>query len=397
MKLNKNAVAALVTDKPDHVYWDDTLPGFGVRLRGQSKRWIIQYRVGSQQRRESLGDVPRVGLDDARRIARHRFAQIELGSDPAADKAKARAEAATARLTLGAVSDRYLDAKRDVMRPNSYRDTARYFTMHWLPLRGRALAAITRAEVAARLQEITKAHGRVAASRARANLSALYSWSLKEGLCEGNPVIATNDPGTGTKARERVLSDHELAAVWSACDADDDFSRIVRLLVLTGARRQEIGSVKWSEVDLDSGVLAIPGERTKNHRSLTLPLPPMTLDILRSTPRRRDYVFGDRGDGFSSWSTSTATLKVRLGASVAPWTLHDLRRTMRTGLGRIGVQPHVAELVIGHARRGVDAVYDRGRYEREIARALALWAEHLASIIDGKPSKVVTMPARGGR
>jgi integrase len=393
MRLTKHAVAALATDKPDHVFWDDDMPGFGIRLRGDAKRWIIQYRVGQQQRRESLGDIRKVALDDARKIAKKRFAQIELGADPAADKAKARADAAATRLTLGAVADRYLDAKRDVMRANSFRNTARFFAMHWLPFRDRALAAITRADVAARLQEITKERGRVAASQARSRLSALFAWAMKEGLCDANPTVATNDPAAGVMARERVLADHELATIWNACADDDYFSRIVRLLILTGCRRHEIGGLQWSEIDFDSGVMTIPGERTKNHRVLALPLPRMALDILRSTSKRGDFVIvGDRP--FSSWSTSAAALKVRLGGlwvSLAPWTLHDLRRTMRTGLGAIGVQPHVAELVIGHVKGGIEAIYDRHKYEREIARALALWADHVASIVEGRERKIVPL------
>ena len=103
MKLTKTAVVALTTDKPDQVFWDDEIPGFGVRLRGGTKRWLIQYRVGLQQRRESLGDVRRVSLD-VLKIARQRFAQIELGADPAADRDRARALAAKVALTVGAVS-----------------------------------------------------------------------------------------------------------------------------------------------------------------------------------------------------------------------------------------------------------------------------------------------------
>ena len=93
MKLTKATLTTLKTDKVDHVFWDDDLPGFGIRLRGPTRRWIIQYRIGRQQRRESLGDIRRVELEAARKIARQRFAQIELGVDPGADRIKARAEA----------------------------------------------------------------------------------------------------------------------------------------------------------------------------------------------------------------------------------------------------------------------------------------------------------------
>jgi integrase len=180
--------------------------------------------------------------------------------------------------------------------------------------------------------------------------------------------------------------------------------RIVKLLILTGCRREEIGGLKWAEIDLGSGILTIPGERTKNRRALVLTLPAMALDILRTAPRRagRDFVFGDRGSyGFNVWSYSKVALDNRItiagGKPLPHWTLHDTRRTMRTGLSKLGVAPHIAELTINHVKGGVAAIYDRHRYERDIKQALALWAEHVASIIDGKPSKVIAMPARGGR
>jgi Arm DNA-binding domain len=231
MKLTTAAVASLILPpgKNDHIEWDETLPGFGVRLRGRSKGWVVQYRFGHQQRRESLGDVRKVKLDDARRIARQRFAQVEMGTDPAAER-----EAATAAaLTLAAAAERYLDARRDRMRPNTYKAAERYFSMYWKPLRERPLAAVKRADVAVRLQELTHAHGRTAAARARDYLSAMFSWAMREGLCEANPVLATNDPAAGILPRDRVLSDDEIRIVWNAC-GDDTAGRIVRLLLLTG-------------------------------------------------------------------------------------------------------------------------------------------------------------------
>ena len=171
-EFTKDAVAALVlpTGKADHIEWDDTLPGFGVRLRGKGKRWVVQYRVGAQQRRESLGDVRKVNLDDARKIARQRFARVELGVDPVAERQSANASA----VTLGVVIARYLDAKQDVLRPSSYKAAKRYLEEHWKPLHGRALEAIRRADIAARLQETSRQYGRTSAARARDNLSALY-------------------------------------------------------------------------------------------------------------------------------------------------------------------------------------------------------------------------------
>jgi integrase len=398
MKFTTGSVGRLTmpAGKNDHIVWDPELPGFGLRLRGDTRRWVVQYRVQRQQRREGLGDVRKVSLDDARKAARQRFAQLELGVDPTADKAKARAAADAARLTLAVVSERYLDMKEGVVRPATLRAAKWHFEGLWKPLRSRPIEAIRRADVAARLTEIAKANGRVSAARARTALSALYGWALREGLCETNPVVATNDPGEGVPSRGRVLSDRELRAIWRAC-LDDDFGKIVKLLVLTGCRRTEIGSLCWKEVDLDTGVLIIPGARVKNHKSLELTLPPAAIEILRSVRRRSDCVFGRRGTGFGSWSYASRALQLRIaeaeGRPLAPFVLHDLRRTMRTGLGRLGVRPDVAELVIGHSKGGVQAIYDKHRYQGEIAAALSLWSNHVAAVAEGGESNVV--PIRG--
>src|SRR6516165_3700204 len=225
MKLTASSVAALTrpAGKTDHIEWDDSLPGFGVRLRGNSARYTIQYRAGTQQRRESLGDVRRITLDQARTIARQRFAQVELGTDPAAEKAKVRAASAVMALTLNVAAERYLDYKKDRLSRSSFNGAQRHFHKHFAPLLGRPLADITRKEIAARLQEIIKEYGATTAARARSTLSSLFVWAMKEGLVEGNqnPVALTNDPLSGVdNSRDRVLSNVELAKVWAACRDD---------------------------------------------------------------------------------------------------------------------------------------------------------------------------------
>lgn len=360
MKLTRKAVAALAlpAGKDDTVYWDDSLPGFGVRLRGKSKSWLIQYRAGQRQHREALGDVRKVGLEDARRIARQRFAQIELGIDPALEKAKRTIEATATALTLAEVVRRFLDTRRDELRHNSYRGVKLHLTEHWQPLAGRPIGSIGRADVAAHLQTLAKERGRVAAARSRSTLSALYAWAMAEGLADGNPTIGTNQPDRGVRARERVLDGAELAAIWKAAAEGDGRGNIVRLLILLGCRRQEIGGLLWSEVDFDRGSLTVGSERTKNHRTLTLPLPAAALEILRAMPRQGEFVFG--GDrGFSSWGA----LKTRIdaGSGVSGWVLHDLRRSVATGMADIGIQPHVIEQILNHQsghKRGPAGISD---------------------------------------
>jgi integrase len=392
VKLTKDAVEKLIRpqDKADYTVWDDELPCFGVRMRGTSKKWDCLYRVNGKQRRESLGDVRKITLEDARKIARQRFAQVELGIDPGAERTKAKVQA----LLFGAVIDRYLDDRKG-LRPRTLENLTRHLKNHWKPLHSLPLSEIKRADVAARVQELSKERGRHAAARARDNLSALYGWAMGEGLCEANPVVATNDPLKGVAARDRVLNDDEIRAIWTAC-RDDDFGRIVKLLLLSGCRRDEIGGLRWSEINLETGVLTIPGTRTKNHRTLELKLPGTALGILRSQPRRReDYVFGLRGRAFSAWSYNSLRLNARIveaqGKPLAPWRLHDLRRTMRSNLGRLGVPPHVAELAINHVKGGVQGVYDRHKYQPEIGAALALWATHLLAVVEGRESNVVAL------
>ena len=377
-------------------FWDDDLPGFGIRLR-RSKRTLrikktfrIQYRVGLQQRSEEVSTHGKVSLEDARRIAWQRFAQAKLGVDPAAAKDKARALATKAALTLGAVSERYLDNKRDVVRSSTHREATRHFAVQWASLRDRPISGVARADVAAQLQLIKRKHGRTSAARARANLSAMYTWAIGEALCDINPCLGTNNPAADLKSRDRVLSDAELQTVWTAV-GDDDFGKIARLLILTGCRRNEIGSLRWSDIDFEAGVLTVRADVAKNGHALELPLPVLALGILQSMPRRGDLVFGARGTGFTSWSIATQAMRQRITKPMAPWTLHDLRRSMRTGLGRIGVPPHIAELLINHVRGGVEAVYDKYSYDGEKRAALARWADHVLAVTEGRESNVVSL------
>ncbi|PWT80381.1 MAG: integrase [Acidobacteria bacterium] len=392
MKLTAKTLSTIAAPpgKADHVEWDDATPGFGVRLRGASKTWIIQYRIGRQQRRESLGDVRKVSLDDARTIARQRFALVQLGTDPVAER---RREQATAELTLTKVAGRYLDAKHGTMRPSSHQAATRYLRKHWAPLAERPLAEIKREHIAARLQELVTENGRIAAARARDCLASMYSWAIREGLCETNVALATNDPEAGVAARDRILSDAEIKALWQAA-GDGDFGRVVRLLLLTGCRRSEIGGLKWSEIS-DDGTLSISGARTKSGRPLVLPLPPAAIALL--PPRgASEYVFGPRGKPMCNWSNAKLQLDAYIATTTKQtftWRLHDLRRTMRSGLGRLGVIPHIAELAIGHGPKGLTKVYDRYTYVAEVGSALARWAEHVTALVEERAAKVTALRA----
>lgn len=257
---------------------------------------------------------------------------------------------------------------------------------------------VTRADVAACHRAISNRGHTVAAAQARSAISTLYSWAMGEGLADENPVIGTNRPKK-SDPRERVLKDDELAAVWRAC-GDDDFGKIIRLLVLTGCRRLEIGGLRWREFDRETGTLTLPPERVKNGRKHALQLPNIAVEIIESVPRSvdddRDHLFGARSRrGFCAWTQQKADLDTRLRGRVGPWTIHDLRRTAATGMANLGIQPHVVEAVLNHYlghRAGVAGVYNRAPYELEIRAALALWADHVKCIVGGGDRKIVTFP-----
>jgi integrase len=217
-------------------------------------------------------------------------------------------------------------------------------------------------------------------------------------LAEINPIIGTLKP-KDAEPRERVLSDQELAAIWRA-SGDDAYGKVIKLLILTGARRAEVGGMKWSEVDFERGTWSLPPARIKNARGHVLPLSALALHIIENVPERvgRDHLFGTRSSaGLSHWHAKT-DLDRKLGAAVAPWRIHDLRRTLATRLCDLGTAPHVVEQILNHQsghRAGVAGVYNRSDYANETRAALALWADHVRSIVAGDKPKVLPFKASG--
>jgi integrase len=401
VQLDNKTVAslALLDGKADAIFFDNELPGFGLRLRaGGHRTWIAQYRAHGRTRRLTIGAVEKLTLVEARKAARKILAKVELGEDPQGDReAKRRA----AVHTLCSVAEAYLEARKRELRPASYRVTKLYLTgAYFKPLHTTAITKITHPDVAARISAIKRASGDVTARQARAALSSMYKWAMGEGLMgvsPFNPVVGTNVPA-GPRARERVLSNHELIAVWRAL-GDDDFGKIIKLLVLSGARRSEIGGMRWSEIDLERGLWCLPGARAKNKRPHVLPLLQMALDILKSVPRwaGRDQLFGTRAEaGFTEWDRAKRKLDAHLGGAVALWKIHDLRRTTATRLADLGVQPHIIEAVLNHQgghKRGVAGTYNRSPYEREVKAALALWSEHVVALIEDREEKIIPLRA----
>ena len=366
------------------IVWDTKLPGFGLRTRNGKRTWIFQYKLGKQNRRIKLGG-PELTRDKARQLAQAEkgklaVAKLGHGLDPAAEREKRRTEAKPHRAAFASIIPIYLDARRAGIKDATYELQERYLNSHWKALHGLPLDGITRADVAASLTTIAKGNGPVAANRARSTLSKFYVWAIGEGLCDNNPVVGTNKRDENDP-RERSLSNAETAAVWLGA-ADSDYGQILKLLLLTGCRRSEIGDLKWSELDTEARTITLPRERTKNHQQHIVPLSDAAMSILASIKHRdRDYVFGrTRAGGFSGWSKSKDDFD-KVVKLKEPWTVHDLRRTVRTGLGELGIQPHIAEAVLNHIPPKLIRTYDRNKYESEKRAALDQWATHLKSVV----------------
>ena len=258
--------------------------------------------------------------------------------------------------------------------------------LHALPV-----TDIRRADVASLIRKVAIQHGEMSAMRTRAALSRFWSWLIANDKVEFNVVSGTE--GFSTPKRSRVLDDDELRALWAATDVPDDFHLIVRLCLWTGCRRSEAGGMRWSE--LKHGVWTVPAERSKNHRSLVLPLPRQARAELDAWPRvvGRDPLFGRSATGFQGWSVRKQRLDVRLGFS-ASWGLHDLRRTTQTRMAALGIREEIVSRLLNHAQGPIAEAYNQHRYLSEKAHALQLWADTLERLTGPEHANVFSLDER---
>jgi integrase len=391
MKLTQSNIAKIrreAGDK-DHIEWDEALPGFGLRVRDGRCTWIVQYKIGDKNRRITLGTTEQLTADEARdgwidpqsQEKRAGAAKILVNARDGFDHVVARVERREkAAETLGVVITTYLEARKPVLRPRAYSEVKRHLEKYWQPLHDVPLRSVKRLNVTARVNAIARDNGAVTANLCRASLSAFYRWCIGEGICDANPVAGSNKREDINGPRERSLSDAEAAAIWLATP-DGDYGNIIKLLFLTGCRLNEIGCLQWSEVNLETKTITLPATRTKNHTEHTVPLTDKAVAILEAIPRRvgRDLVFGVGKGGFGAWTKAKLNLQAK--SKTEGWTPHDIRRTVRTGLGKLGVEPHVAEACLNHLPARLIRTYDRNTYAAEKRAALDAWASHLSVVI----------------
>jgi integrase len=361
--------------------WDTDCAGFGARRQTRDVHFYLRYRLGGRQHMKRIG---RLGApwtpETARQLARVGLGEVAKGQHPTFGNGHAKAEGET----FGDLVPRFLERKRGELRPRTFAELSRHLTLHALPFTGVRIAEIDKRTIAERLDEIETGSGGVTRNRVKVSLSTFWNWAGRQGLADGNPVRGTET--VKERRRDRVLSDAELAQVWKAL-APGTFGDMLRLLILTGQRRNEIALLEWKEVDLGKGLIRLGPERTKNKHPHEIPLSGIALTILKRNlpgPHVADpggFVF----ERFTSWFTAKAALDRRL-QGMAPWTIHDARRTVATGLGNLRVGPHIIETILNHRgghRAGVAGTYNRSAYPEEVREALARWADHVAALASG--------------
>src|SRR4051794_8471460 len=268
-----------------------------------ARSWILRTRIGGRTVKLTIGNAAVLPVAEARAKARDALSRVERGEDP---RLAAAEEAAARRLTLGGVVRDYLEHRAaDRLKPRTLGEARRALEVLWSPLHHLPVARVPRARVASRLLEIKAERGPIAANRARAYLSGCFTWAVRQGLAEANPVAGTEAPGV-ERRRERVLDLEELRLIWRATEEPFGYHRVVRLLILLGARRDEVGAMAWGELSDDLATWVLPASRTKTGQSRELPLPTQVIGIITGTPRiaGQANLFGR--NGFKAWSQSKA-------------------------------------------------------------------------------------------
>jgi integrase len=385
----------LPAGKAEAFHFDARCPGLAVRIQRTGKPTFTVWFTapGGKRKRMTLGPVAGIDLDAARRQATEIVNAARAGRDPSAERKLARRAAADV-LTVGDMIDAYLrDHAEGRQRPRTLIETKRALERHWATVHGLPAAEMTRRDISARLIELKRTSGPVGANRARAHLSAAYAWAMKAGLLaqiDVNPVI--NTVRVEETTRERVLSPAELRAIWRATDDGTNHGAIIRLLTLTGARKAEVGGMAWSEIDRDRKLWSLAGARVKNGRPHELPLSWQAWEIISEFPElpRCPFLFGRRGKApFSGWSQCKARLDARIaeqqGAPLAPWRVHDVRRSFATLAAEHElIEPHIIEAILNHVsghQNGVAGVYNRAAYREPKRAGLEAWTDWLSNIV----------------
>ena len=378
-----------------------------------AKSWAVRYRHAGKPRKLTLGQYPALPLAQAREMARESLVRVSRGEDPAADRtAAAEAERAARDAAERAQRDRF-EVVADLfferyLKPNnrSADESKRIIDKMLTPTWGaRSIRDITRRDVIELLDGIVDRGSPIMANRVLALVRKLFNWAIERDIIEASPVAGVKAPSK-EESRDRVLSDVELVEVLAATEKMKyPFGPLLKLMVLSAQRRDEVAGMRWQDIDLERAVWTIPASVAKNNTIHEVPLPPAAVALIKGIPRlgRSEFVFSTTGrtpvSGFSKAKEKLDGLvlgnrrKIVEEAGGDPasvqappdWRFHDLRRTAASGMARLGIPPHVVEKLLNHSSgtiKGVAAIYNRHEYHEERRRALEVWATHTERLLN---------------
>jgi integrase len=372
--LTDKGVAALKPRPQRFTFPDPELTGHYVRVtpNGNKTFSVVARAPNGKQVWAAVGAADAMPIKEARERARVAIGRIRDGLSAF--------EAAPN--TFGEIAEQWLT--RHVQAKGLVTDyqIGRLLHVHVLPQWGtRPFLQIRRSDVAALLDRVEDNHGARQADMVLTVVRSLMNWFATRHDDYTPPIVkGMRRQNPKQHERERILDDAEIRAVWKAAESNGTFGGILRLALLTGQRRTKISTMKWADLS-DDGEWTIPKAPREKDTAGTIKLPDVALAIIRAQPRlaSNPHVFAGRGNGpFCGFGATKATFDTKL-PDVAPWVIHDLRRTARSLLSRAGVLSEHAERVMGHAIGGVEGTYDRHKYADEKADALA----RLAALIEG--------------
>jgi integrase len=394
-KITKRSVDALISTGSEGFLWDDGIKGFGAKITSSGiVSYILQFRMGGREartRRYKIGShgspwTPTTARSEAERLSM----LIAQGIDPAEAEKQRRREA------VDLAFQNYADRFEKACVGRGWRVLVeRSLRIHVKPVLGsKPLPKITRVDVVAVFDRMP---GPQIANRRNvfAVLRRMFRWAVSRGDIDRSPMEGMETP-PAVKARDRWLSDDELGRVWvHALNTHRCFGPIVRLLIVTGQRREEVAALSWEELDQEKRLWTLPGDRAKNGEPNRIPLNSLAIAVLdgvagNSTWPKRGKIFPtSTGGGFTAYDKGKKKLDRiiadDLGDHIPSWRLHDLRRTLATGFQRLGVRFEVTEAVLNHvgaSRAGVAGIYQRHDWKAEKREALDLWNDHVVNILD---------------
>ncbi|MGO4574104.1 tyrosine-type recombinase/integrase [Microvirga sp. 2TAF3] len=383
-KLTKRVIDALPSPSDcDAIWWDEDLKGFGLKITPAGRKvFLVQYRPAGDRRnprKYTIGEYGPTTPHQARVEAQRVLAKRAAGRDPQEEKRISKR-----RIASEQVADLAAEfIARHVAQNRTAAETTRILNREVLPYWSSwTLAEVRKRDVIALLDRVRERGSPVMANRVLAAIRKFFNWCIGRGILDTSPCAGVAAPAR-EQARHRTLADDELADILRAArEIGFPFGSIVAMLALTDQRRDEVGRMAWVQVDLDKGLWIVPGEHAKNGKPHTVHLSPPALTLLNQTPQTGDLVFSGGGTTlFQGYSKAKARLDRLSG--VSDWSLHDLRRTVVSGMARLGVSPHVADKILNHQSgtiSGVAAVYQRHEFMAERHEALRLWGDHVTSL-----------------